>query len=149
MGYNDFMKDVITKWKYRGDYELGNMFADVFRDAFEKQYSNLKKDCLIVPVPLSSQRLKERAFNQAEMLARLLPVEPVLAVERLSGEKQSKKSRRERILSKNPFIVTEPINKPVILVDDIYTTGTTLRHIARQLKTNGCPSVYGLTLARG
>lgn len=67
---------------------------------------------------------------------------------RMFSEKQAKKSRFERIMMKNPFKQTEPFNKPVVLVDDIYTTGRTLRHAAQLLTENGCPEVYALTLCR-
>ncbi len=143
------MKDIITKWKYRGDYVLGHMFADVFYETFQRVFSNLKEEVLVVPIPLSDERLAERGFNQAEMLAHFLCEQPSSFVERVQGEKQSKKTRQERILSKNHFKIKKRINKPVILVDDIYTTGATLRHVAVQLRKNGCPKVYGFTLARG
>ncbi|PAV31012.1 competence protein [Virgibacillus profundi] len=147
--YNKFMEDMIAKWKYRGDYHLGNAFKERFSRSFTGKFSFLKKDVLVVPIPLSDERLSERAFNQAQMLADFLPAENKSILTRIHGEKQSKKTRYERIFTKNPFVLHESINKPVILVDDIYTTGTTLRHAARLLKDKGCPDVYAYTLIRG
>jgi len=147
--YNPFMKEVIAKWKYRGDYYLGYIFENYLMEAFKENFSFLKKNGFVVPIPLSEERLLERGFNQAKMIADFLPIETKEILTRLHGEKQSKKSRMERIISKNPFFITESINKPVLLVDDIYTTGTTLRHAARLLKKHGCPNVYALTLVRG
>jgi len=146
--YNDFMQDVVAKWKYRGDYSLANAFADDFISVFRKQFSFLK-NYLLVPIPLSEERLKERAFNQAQQLADFLPGETSKLLARAHGEKQSKKTRQERIASKNPFLATESIHRSVILVDDIYTTGTTLRHAANLLKEQGSPKVYAFTLIRG
>ncbi len=103
---------------------------------------------LIVPIPLSDERLYERAFNQAEVIAKWIQPEIDLILRREHREKQSKKSRHERITSKNPFILTKTINKPVLLVDDIYTTGTTLRHASTMLKKHGCPRVDAFTLIR-
>ncbi|WP_068673090.1 ComF family protein [Oceanobacillus sp. Castelsardo] len=147
--YNPFMKEVIAKWKYRGDYYLGYIFENYVMEAFREKFSFLKKEGLVVPIPLSEERLLERGFNQAKMIADFLPLETKELLTRLHGEKQSKKSRKERILTGSPFFITETINKPVLLVDDIYTTGTTLRHAARLLMEHGCPSVYALTLVRG
>ncbi|MFD1350104.1 ComF family protein [Oceanobacillus caeni] len=147
--YNPFMKEVIAKWKYRGDYYLGYIFENYLMEAFQENFSFLKKNGFVVPIPLSEERLLERGFNQAKMIADFLPIETKELLTRLHGEKQSKKSRMERIISENPFFITESINKPVLLVDDIYTTGTTLRHAARLLKKHGCPNVYALTLVRG
>jgi len=49
----------------------------------------------------------------------------------------------------NPFNLVKSLNNPVLLVDDIYTTGRTLRHAAQLLKEAGCQEVYALTLCRG
>ena len=147
--YNALMKEIIAKWKYRGDYYVGYVFENYVKEAFRKKYSFLKKNGLVVPIPLSEERLLDRGFNQAKMIADFLPIETKEILTRLHGEKQSKKSRKERITTENPFFIRETINKPVLLVDDIYTTGTTLRHAARLLKEHGCPNVYALTLVRG
>ncbi|WP_156288302.1 ComF family protein [Oceanobacillus salinisoli] len=147
--YNSIMQAIITKWKYRGDYYLGNVFKEYFITAFYEKFAFLKKDAIVVPIPLSEERLMERCFNQAKMLAEFLPLDSKEVISRKDGEKQSKKTRKERIFSENPFFITEPINKSVILVDDIYTTGTTLRHTAKLLEEHGCPNVYTMTLVRG
>ncbi|MFD1038888.1 ComF family protein [Virgibacillus byunsanensis] len=147
--YNQQMQDIITKWKYRGDYCLGNIFKDKFVQGFKDTFSFLSKDIRIVPIPLSTERLKERGFNQAQMLAGFLPYKQKDVLKRIHGEKQSKKTRQERLITSNPFIITERLNKPVVLVDDIYTTGTTIRHAAVLLKEQGCTEVYAYTLIRG
>jgi len=145
--YNAFMQDVIAKWKYRGDYQLGEVFRDPLMRAFT--YHFRKKELVVVPIPLSQERKWERGFNQAKMLADFLPGSTVEALQRVDGEKQSKKTRKERIDTNNPFILEESIKEPVILVDDIYTTGTTIRHAAALLKEHGTPVIYSLTLIRG
>ncbi|MFS0674198.1 ComF family protein [Ornithinibacillus sp. 179-J 7C1 HS] len=146
--YSPFMQDFIAKWKYRGDYELGNIFKKKVSEHFHHVFGQLK-DAVLVPIPLSPERLQERCFNQAEMLATFIPLPQAHILSRIHGEKQSKKSRKERISSENPFILHEKLNNSVILVDDIYTTGTTLRHAAKLLKDAGCSSVYTYTLIRG
>lgn len=146
--YSSFMQDMIAKWKYRGDYELGTIFEDSYSEHFHKMFAPIK-DAVIIPIPLSMERLQERCFNQAVMLASFLSPQKMNILSRTHGEKQSKKSRKERIYSENPFILQQKLNNPVILVDDIYTTGTTLRHAAKLLKDAGCPKVYSYTLIRG
>lgn len=147
--YNVFMQEIITKWKYRGDYILGEIFKHYFYTGFLEQFKPIMKDAVILPIPLSKERLEERGFNQAEALARFLPKEPHLLLTRKHGEKQSKKTRYDRIMTENPFSLTQTIKKPVILVDDIYTTGMTLRHAANVLKQKGCREIYAYTLIRG
>ena len=147
--YNRFMKDFITKWKYRGDYQLGYVFREIFLEIFVKKVASLHQQMEIIPIPLSDERKFERAFNQAEMLASFLGKEWNTSLTRIQGEKQSKKSRQERMSSINPFNLKKSINNPVLLVDDIYTTGRTIRHAAELLKAHGCPNVYAYTLIRG
>ncbi|RLL46662.1 ComF family protein [Oceanobacillus piezotolerans] len=147
--YNDFMQAIIAKWKYRGDYVLGEIFEQELFQACNEQFKFLMKEAVVVPIPLSKERSKERCFNQAAMLAGFIPMEKRNILSRIHGEKQSKKTRRERISATNPFFMSESLNKPVLLVDDIYTTGTTLRHAASLLKANGSHKVYALTLVRG
>ncbi|MEN1967326.1 ComF family protein [Lentibacillus sp. N15] len=147
--YNETIKEMVAKWKYRGDYILGNIFKHYFYRTYRQQLSSLHKQMIAVPIPLSEQRLQERGFNQAKMLADFIPLQQAELLSRMHGEKQSKKTRKERLSAENPFNLTKRVNKPVLLVDDIYTTGTTLRHAAGLLKQNGCPGVFALTLIRG
>ncbi|UOQ45722.1 ComF family protein [Halobacillus salinarum] len=141
--YTDGAKDIVARWKYRGDYRL----IDVFQKQLKKTYKPLKR-LPLVPIPLSPERLRERGFNQAEAMIHALGVSPTSLFSRISSEKQAKKNRKERMSSENPFHLHEHITEPVVLVDDIYTTGTTVRHAAKLLKDSGCPKVYALTLFR-
>ena len=147
--YNPFIQEVIAKWKYRGDYILGEIFRPFLLHAFKERFHRMEKDLIAVPIPLSKDRLLERGFNQAEMLARFLPLEMKNVLQRIDGEKQSKKSRKARISSENPFFLSGTVKESVLVVDYIYTTGVTLRHAASLLKQHGCPNVYALTLIRG
>lgn len=148
--YNDFLKEVIAKFKYRGDYELVNIFVPEFKKAIRQ----IDYDWL-VPIPLSDKRLYERGFNQTEALIREAGEVPRLILRRIHTEKQSKKSRMERIQSPNVFallessLASELFDKTILLVDDIYTTGTTLRQAATILRKAGARNVLSLTIARG
>lgn len=147
--YNESIKEMITKWKYRGDYVLGEAFQEAFIKRFNESFSDVIKQAIIVPIPLSADRLYERGFNQAQMLTSFLQGNSEQLLKRIHNEKQAKKSRIERLMTENPFRVTERVNRQVILIDDIYTTGRTVRHAAQALKENGCPQVFSYTLIRG
>lgn len=146
--YNYFLKEIITKWKYRGDYVLAHSFKKDFITQFKQNFL-YEKDLLIVPIPLSQERLLERGFNQSIQLARFLTNEIIELLKRTHTEKQAKKSRFERLTSENPFICEQNVESPVLLVDDIYTTGATIYAAAERLKQKGCPKIYSITLARG
>lgn len=150
--YNDKMKEIIYRWKYRGDYELVELFSPYILKKFSTFYSINK--ATLVPIPLSPERLEERRFNQAEAITNIiqehfrLPVVHALTRKSEHAEKQSKRSKKQRIQAKNPFKLKKSLNMPIILVDDIYTTGTTIHHAAKLFKDAGCPIVYSFTLIR-
>lgn len=146
--YNEWMKEVVAIWKFRGDYAMAEAFQEEFRREF---YRHFDHTFLIVPIPLSAERLYERGFNQAKALAELLalPIHDILTRHHL--EKQSKKSRRERLRTENVFQFSGKMplqDKHIVLIDDIYTTGTTLRHAAKVLRQAGAIDVSSFTLIR-
>ncbi|EKN67661.1 ComF family protein [Schinkia azotoformans] len=152
--YNDFLKDLLAQFKFRGDHELVKIFTEPIQTKF-KQMFDQKKPPIIIPVPLSIERQYERGFNQAQSLASLLSQQPIEEIlERSHTEKQSKKKRSERLLTDSPFHLKADINpaqyknKNFLIIDDIYTTGITLRQIAKVLQPLSPNSIKSLTLAR-
>ncbi len=143
--YNDFMKEIMTLFKFRGDVALAKAFASPLKAIFSRQFSS----CAVVPIPLSQDRLVERGFNQAEVLASLLGVKIYEdALKRTHAKKQSKKSRRERMMSESPFEILALPSQRILLIDDIYTTGTTVRQAAALFRQKGATFVASLTLVR-
>ena len=110
---------------------------------------------LIVPVPLHPKRLKQRGFNQALLLARAFPEVPlgreaVVRVRHTVPQVELKpKERRDNV--KGAFAVPDPAlvkGKNVLLLDDVYTTGATVRECAKVLRRAGARRVDVLTVAR-
>lgn len=146
--YNHFLKELIARFKFRGDYEL----AKTFSPEITAKLKSLEHD-ILVAIPLSDERLKERGFNQSEALARETGFVTWDILLRAHSEKQSKKSRDERVSQHQIFQLKQPANmiqgKNILLIDDIYTTGSTLRQAAKILKQAGAIKVQSLTVARG
>ena len=133
--YNEFLQEVLARYKFRGDYILAKIFAEKVL-----QITKQHKMELLVPIPLSSERLQERCFNQAEAILLEAGLSPVHLLKRIHSEKQSKKSRHERIHVKQVFQLETDAQiegKTILLIDDIYTTGSTLRHAAKILLEHG------------
>lgn len=144
--YNEYLKDIIAKYKYRGDYAL----AEVFVPFLKERLKYMEFD-LVTVIPLSHERLTERGFNQGQALADLLGFQTVEILTRIHTEKQSKKSRQERMSLPQVFQVMQSDlleHKSILIIDDIYTTGTTLRHAAKALILAGAKEVSSITLAR-
>jgi len=110
---------------------------------------------LLLPVPLHRRRLQHRGFNQALLLARAFP-EAVVGRETLARVRHTApqvglnpKERRDNV--HRAFAVPRPEavkGKNVLLVDDLYTTGATVRECARVLRRAGAKRVEVLTVAR-
>jgi len=148
--YNEAMKEVLATYKFRGDAALSAVFRQELIEAYNKFLKPFKLD-IAIPIPLSKERLYERGFNQAKLFADFLPLPQLDTLTRSDDKKQSKKSRHERLLSENVFSLRESSKiekKQILLVDDLYTTGSTLRHAAKILLQNGAEKVYSLTLIR-
>ncbi len=148
--YNDAMKEILSAFKFRGDAALSAVFEKDLKISFK---ANFKTETIdgTVPIPLSPERLYERGFNQAKLLADFLPLPQLEVLKRTHHEKQSKKSRHERLSSSNVFSITNRSiieGKNILLIDDIYTTGTTLRHAAQRLREAGAATVSSFTLIR-
>ncbi len=141
--YNEFLKDIIARIKYRGDYELFKIFSGLIQ---------LRKVDVVVPIPLSRERHLERGFNQAEAIGVLGGTEMVVALNRIHSEKQAKKDREARLAGVQVFSANaiDVSGKSVLLLDDIYTTGRTLQYAAEVLKEDcGACTVHSFTLIRG
>ena len=110
---------------------------------------------LIVPVPLHPKRLKQRGFNQALLLAHAFPEVPlereaVVRVRHTVPQVELKPNeRRENV--KGAFAVLDPAlvkGRNILLLDDVYTTGATVKECAKVLLKSGARQVEVLTVAR-
>ncbi|WP_187387631.1 ComF family protein [Weissella muntiaci] len=145
--YNSMMRNFLALYKFRSGYHL----RALFKQELEETIIRLQTD-LIVPIPISSQTKRERGFNQVTALIDGLEVSELLRC-KPAKERQVQKSRTERLKSSQPFFIVKDVKKTVsdktiCLVDDVYTTGTTLRHAAGVLMAAGAKSVCTVTLAR-
>lgn len=113
---------------------------------------------LIVPVPLHVRRLRQRGFNQAALLARELgrrleiPVQCGALSRRIWTEPQTRLNREERLRNvKGAFAVLKPGDiggARILLIDDVFTTGSTLCECAGALKETKAAEVHALTVSR-
>lgn len=156
--YGLLERGVLMDYKYRGKPYIGRKLGEIMYDRMELE--DVVYD-LIVPVPMHRRRQIERGYNQAQvMAAEMAKRKGVTCASELlvrTRETAAMKGlgsfdRRENL--KNAFAVS-PKNhytirgKAILLVDDIYTTGSTLDACSRVLKDAGASAVYVLTFACG
>lgn len=165
--YQDSLKSAVGQLKYRWVKDLAEVLVDITLDYWVRcqpfLLDEIKKskglNWVVVPVPLHPRRRRERGFNQAEflswLLAEKLGLEYREALKRIRYTKPQVKlkswDRRQNI--KGAFSLISSMNNElqainIILVDDVWTTGSTLKECCFVLKKAGAKKVWALTLAR-
>lgn len=156
--YEGVLRDALHRFKFQKRKILAEPLG-ILLVKYLSRTAGLKTeelDC-IIPVPLHHRRRRERGYNQAELLAqvvgRYFEVPVVSALERIKNTRaQFNLSKDERFSNiKGAFKVSEPkavYNKHILLLDDIYTTGSTIAECSKTLKIAGARRVEILTLSR-
>lgn len=146
---------------YRFKYQNRRIYSRFYTEELAKKFGKYVvgwRISLIIPIPLSRKRKKQRGFNQADLLAEGLSqllgimadtVHLQRTVDTIPQKELGNRERRENL--KNAFWWTgkELSGRNVLLVDDIYTTGNTIDSAARSLKKAGAEKVYFLTISIG
>ncbi len=160
--YEGALRDLIHLLKYQrmtpAARPLGECMAESMRQAVQAAGSG----AVVVPIPLHGGKLRQRGFNQAEEIARAaakvvdakVEISPKLLVrvrETTSQTGLTRHQRRENV--RGAFVVVKKLagavqGRNVILVDDVFTTGTTAEECARVLKRAGATEVWVVTAAR-
>ncbi|MEL4024089.1 ComF family protein [Lysinibacillus endophyticus] len=145
--YNEAMKDFLHRYKFMHDVLL----AKVFRDKIHQKLA--RKTEIIIPIPMHPMKLKERTFSPIDELLKEAKIPFKHYLEKTTTETQGSKTRKERITTPQLFKLKENqheiIDQHLLLVDDIYTTGTTIQHARKLLLGAGAKSVLAFTLIRG
>lgn len=153
-------KSPVNEAIYAFKYKNKRIYGEVFAREFAKQYGKLLKQQkieLIIPIPLHKKRRRERGYNQTEIIAKYLGKYTGIEVDCTSLIRTKKttpqkcyndKERKKNM--KNAFAMRRNIHvRNVVLIDDIYTTGSTIDEAARTLKKSGVDNVFFLTISVG
>lgn len=163
--YQDRMKGAIHALKYDRLYPAARALGRLLAQAIAQLATEAPTEMLVVPVPLHRSKSAERGFNQARSLAenalrclhkshpawRLTLVPRALMRLRATGSQAGLTSRQRRLNVRGAFTVSDPsvvASKHILLIDDIFTTGATVRAASQALIRAGAASVWVATLAR-
>lgn len=154
--YNDILRGIILEIKFgKKEYKMINL-TDIALSFCGDISSNYKDFDAIIPVPLHTNRLKERGFNQTEVFARKvaeaweLPFCGDLCIRKIDTIPQAMMTmdnRHDNVF--DVFSITEGADvsgKKFVLVDDVFTSGETLNSLARTLKKRGASSIVCITM---
>lgn len=151
---DDEARALVHELKYGGYYALGAELGGITARNVQPPFGN----ALLVPVPLAARRRRTRGYNQADVLARgiatwwRIPVATAVLTRRRETPTQTALTPEERQRNvADAFAAAPPpgrLRRPVILVDDVLTTGATLCAAASALGTAGWEDVAAVTFAR-
>jgi ComF family protein len=154
--YEGMLKMAIHGFKYRNQSTLASPLGELL-SLYGGNTLNIKEYGLIIPVPLHFSRLRQRGFNQSLMLARKIgemwnikvSAEILIKLKHTTPQTMlSYKQRQKNVRGVFACRVNKAAGKKVLLIDDVYTSGSTVDECARVLKKNGSVKVDVLTLAR-
>jgi competence protein ComFC len=164
LAYNGVMKRLVFSFKYNPFVsDLQKVLGEMFYEGIiqnEICMKRLSSESILLPIPLHTEKLRKRGYNHAKLLAdeigNKMGIKVIYELTRTRKTKSQfllKKHEREENL-KDAFFVKkgrekEIKGKIIFLIDDLTTTGTTLKEAAKVLKKAGASAVYGLTLAHG
>ena len=153
-------KEPVNQAIYAFRYQNLRIYGKTFGAELEEHYGNYlrrKEVDLIVPIPLHRKRRRRRGYNQAQILAKELSVHANIPMDaslmkRIRETRPQKKldDKESRKNIRGAFAATHPVEgRRIVLVDDIYTTGSTLDEAAKVIYRAGAEKVYFLTISIG
>lgn len=155
--YRGVVKESIYRFKYHGRQEYAKFYAWELVRAYGGWIRRCRIEA-IVPIPLFKRRQRRRGFNQAELIARevgrqmgipmrrdlLVRVRNTRAQKELNDEERKNNLKRAFKTTENKVQL-----KHILLIDDIYTTGSTMNEAATELKRSGAEEIYCLSVSIG
>lgn len=147
--YEGIIQKAIKALKYRYVSDLATEFVSLIPPL------TIARADMLIPIPLHPSRHRERGYNQAEVLGGLIAqkldipmrTDILKRVKKTTPQVEMKK-RNERLKNMEDVFASGKVKGKIILFDDVYTTGATIRSAAKVLIRNGATSVWTMTMAR-
>ena len=141
--YSEPLSSLLIRGKYQKDLTALKVLAGLLAKSIRQK--PFASDAVIMPVPMSQSRFLERGFNQAAIIAREVTGNLCMSyaddLVQHTGQAQIQHQLGRRARERNmrhAFLVANKIPKRICIVDDIYTTGATMKAICRALRRAGC-----------
>lgn len=160
--YDEVCAPSILAIKYKNQRQFLSFYSFLAKQQYEGYLNSLGLECLI-PVPISKKKRRKRGFNQAELFAKelskwlgipvrssyLLRKKETTPLKQLNPLQRKEELERAFVWNKKTRKGRQEVEKIVLLVDDIYTSGATANACSMVLKRQGVRKVYVLTMAIG
>ncbi|WP_244833674.1 phosphoribosyltransferase family protein [Clostridium sp. BJN0001] len=154
--YGHSLKKLILNFKYKKDYTAGYILSEFLSD-FIKENIKSYEEYVLTYIPMTKSDERERGFNQCRILCDFISkkidikYESLLIKIRETGKQKTLNKNQRKINIKDAFILSKGINinnKKIILIDDVVTTGSTLKEAYSVLKNAGAIDIKLCTVAR-
>lgn len=160
--YEGLVREQIINYKFNEESYKYKMFANFITKNIilndENAFQIINNYDIIIPVPISKKRLKERGYNQSELIAKQMAKNIQIKVEtnclyknkNITAQSSLNKEQREENI-KGAYIIKNKeklFNKKVLLLDDIYTTGSTANECCKILKQANTTKIGVMTIAK-
>lgn len=154
--YSTLLQNSLFQLKYGKRQEYGTFYGE-FAAYYSREKIEKWRINLIIPIPLHLRRLEKRGYNQAGIIAEALgkklgiPVDERILKRQKNTKPQKELNHQERQKNmRNAFVARKKLEgENILLVDDIYTTGSTIEEAAKELKKAGAQKIFFLTVAIG
>jgi ComF family protein len=149
--HNSSAKEIVALLKF----QRVKAAANVISDWLDLQLPSLSPETIILPVPTANSRVRRRGYDQACLIGRSLSRKRDLgcleALKRTGSTRQVGSNRADRFQQLENAFVLQSVNKirgsPVLLVDDVLTTGATLESAAKTIESHGALSIDAVVFA--
>lgn len=156
--YNSIIREKIIQYKFKNKAYLGKMFSEFFVKN-EKICGFFEKYDIIIPVPMTNKKIKERGYNQTEIIATIisknipnikLQKDILIKYKNNKIQSQLNKKQRQKNVQNVYTLHNEEIirHKNILILDDIYTTGATCNECAKTLKQAQPNKIGIITIAK-
>ena len=154
--YSKGIRKAIMGMKYKFAFEIAKDLSNYAADELKQKKIAFPNNLIVTSVPLYWHRQNWRGFNQSEEIGKIIAkklgwgFDNTLLTRKVSKKPQAKLDREERKTNiKGVFKVSSVLDKdrPILIFDDVWTTGSTVKEATKVLKENGVKRVYCLTLA--
>ena len=163
---NSTIRKAIWELKYHKNRHLGNILGEVLYESMIEEVWEIRefsdnKKIIIIPVPISRVKIFKRGYNQSLIIAlgfckkdkeKIFKIEENIIFKKNETKPQAKITNRKQRLSnvKNSFGIKNENyvkNRTIIVIDDVVTTGATIKEIMKILKKAGASKIFGFALA--
>lgn len=155
--YDNLIRNLIIDYKFNEKPYLYKSLLEIL-NKYQKKYVQFEIYDIIIPVPISRKRKKERGYNQSLLIAKEIAKNENIKLKNnviskvKNNNTQSKLKKEARLENvKNVYRVInnkDITNKNILLIDDIFTTGATLNECSKVLKQTGAKKIDVLTIAK-